>query len=71
MSQVIPSRPFIPPALPPLQARLVNALVCRALPLTVALDAGAELILLRWYKNKFKLLKCKLDVFLEKLFMLY
>ena len=42
MSQVIPSRPFIPPALPPLQARLVNALVCRALPLTVALDAGAE-----------------------------
>ena len=41
MSQVIPSRPFIPPALPPLQARLVNALVCRALPLTVALDAGA------------------------------
>ena len=42
MSQVSPSRPFIPPALPPLQARLVNALVCRALPLTVALDAGAE-----------------------------
>ena len=42
MSQEIPSRPFIPPMLPPLQARLVNALVCRALPLTVPLDAGAE-----------------------------
>lgn len=42
MSQVIPSRPFIPPTLPPLQARLVNALVCRALPLSVPLDAGAE-----------------------------
>lgn len=42
MSQEIPSRPFIPPVLPPLQARLVNALVCRALPLTVPLDAGAE-----------------------------
>ncbi len=41
MSQEI-SRPFIPPVLPPLQARLVNALVCRALPLTVPLDAGAE-----------------------------
>lgn len=42
MSQEISSRPFIPPALPPLQARLVNALVCRALPLSVPLDAGAE-----------------------------
>lgn len=42
MSQEIPSRPFIPPALPPLQARLVNALVCRALPLSVPLDAGTE-----------------------------
>ena len=42
MSQEIPSRPFRPPVLPPLQARLVNALVCRALPLTVPLDAGAE-----------------------------
>lgn len=42
MSQENPSRPFIPPALPPLQARLVNALVCRALPLPVPLDAGAE-----------------------------
>lgn len=42
MSQETPSRPFSPPVLPPLQARLVNALVCRALPLTVPLDAGAE-----------------------------
>lgn len=42
MSQEIPSRPFLPPSLPPLQARLVNALVCRALPLTVLLDAGTE-----------------------------
>lgn len=42
MSLETPSRPLVPPSLSPLQARLVNALVCRALPLTLPLDAGTE-----------------------------
>lgn len=41
MSLENPSRPLALPSLSPLRARLVNALVCRALPLAVALDAGA------------------------------
>lgn len=42
MSLEIPSRPFVPPRLAPLRARLFNALASRALPLDLPLDAGLE-----------------------------
>lgn len=40
MTTDIPSQSLALPAFSPLKARLLNALVCRALPLSVALDAG-------------------------------